>query len=562
PEACPPVTGEASHALRSRGTGLLFGVCVRLYGLPHLLRTHWALFLLMLVAVPLIFYNLAYEPYWQDELTSFDAAKGILAHGYPSLISGFIYPKGELYSYCLALFMRIFGDQAGIPRALSAVEYIASLPLLYVVGCYFFDRRVALLATAMLALSPIALVWGRQVRMYEQAQVLTLVVFYLFYRATQEPGSVRIAYLAVACLVVDYLSHEEVFITLPALLIGVLLFSRDGRHRLPAVLYNKHWWFAAALGASLIAIQLVVVKFSHPPVLGTDGSEQPFIQVNAENIPFYIGLLFFPIDKEPVLVLNSILALCGCLGAIHSTDRRVKYCALFLVVSFLTLMLIFTMRADRYFYPLLPAYYLLGAYALLRGLRAIWTFALARVTCQQPGPLASPAPGGYLPLSMRLAATWTALLFCACVVFCPLLPVGGYSLSISRLAGFSYHRHYVDSDNAGQYVKAHLRRGDIVISITPDYMVYHYIGQADYFFSIDRALFLFERDGHIVDTSIGGIALLRQEDLQAILASHPRVWLISDSHYQIDVLKRFTFPADLHIVYEGYNSIVYLRGSA
>ncbi|MDQ2717473.1 MAG: glycosyltransferase family 39 protein, partial [Chloroflexota bacterium] len=297
----------------------------------HLLRTHWALFLLILVAIPLIFYNLAYEPYWQDELTSFDAAKGILAHGYPALISGFIYPKGELYSYCLALFMLIFGDQAGIPRALSAIEYIASLPLLYFVGCYFFERRVALLATAMLALSPMTLVWGRQVRMYEQAQMLTIVVFYLFYRGAREPGRARVAYLAVACLVVDYLSHEEVFIILPALLIGVLLFSRDGRHRLPAVLYNKHWWFAAALGASVIAAQLVVVKLSHPPVLGTDASEQPFIQVNAENIPFYINLLFFPTSKEPMLVLNSILALCGCLGATRSIDRRVKYCTLFLV---------------------------------------------------------------------------------------------------------------------------------------------------------------------------------------------------------------------------------------
>src|SRR5581483_5932375 len=39
------------------------------------LRIHWALMLLMLVAIPLICYDLSYEPYWQDELTSYFAAR-------------------------------------------------------------------------------------------------------------------------------------------------------------------------------------------------------------------------------------------------------------------------------------------------------------------------------------------------------------------------------------------------------------------------------------------------------------------------------------------------------
>jgi uncharacterized membrane protein len=105
------------------------------------------------------------KPYWQDEWASLYAARGILAHGLPILQSGFLYAKGELYSYLLALSMLIFEDQGGAPRIISVVEYLLSLPLLYGIGCYFFDRRIALLATAMLALSPMALVCGRSVRM-------------------------------------------------------------------------------------------------------------------------------------------------------------------------------------------------------------------------------------------------------------------------------------------------------------------------------------------------------------------------------------------------------------
>ena len=560
------------------------------------LRIHWAIILLVLIAVPLIFYNLSYEPYWQDELTSYYAAKSILAHGLPFLPSGFLYAKGELYSYVLALSMVIFGDQAGAPRIVSAVEYLISLPLLYFVGCYFFERRLALLATAMLALSPIAFVWGREVRMYEQAQVLTLLVVYVFYKAIQERQRVRLVYLAIGCLIAMYLSHEETFIILPALVICVMMASRDGKHRLPAVLYQKHWWYAAAIGVSAIAIQLLIVKVTHPPVLGTDQTQRPLVQLTTDDIQFYIGLLFFQTSKQPWIIINSVLATVGCIWARRSRDLRVKYCALFLAISFFTLLFVFTARADRYFYPLLPIYYLMGAYAVLVILNAIWAFARSRMVLPQPGrtfgdhachpePFASlkgklregagstggeilrcaqddsAAPGGYFSRSMKAIVIFTMSLVCACVLIGPILPIGNYNLFISRFLGFSYHRHYGDYDVAGQYVQQHWQKGDIVISISPNTVVYYYVGHSDYFFSIDRALFLFERDGHIVDTYISKIALLDQEDFQAVLAQHARIWLITArNYYQTEALSRFIFPTDFHIVYEGFESVVYLRG--
>ena len=68
-------------------------------------------------------------------------------------------------------------------------------------------------------------------------------------------------------------------------------------------------------------------------------------------------------------------------------------------------------------------------------------------------------------------------------------------------------------------MKQHYRKGDIVISIIPDTVTYYYVGHVDYFLSIDHALFLFEKKGHIVDNYTGAIALLGQHDLQAVLAT-------------------------------------------
>ena len=106
-----------------------------------------------------------------------------------------------------------------------------------------------------------------------------------------------------------------------------------------------------------------------------------------------------------------------------------------------------------------------------------------------------------------------------------------------------------------------VQKGDIVISVAPDFSTFYYTGHVDYFFSIDRALFLFERNGHIIDTSLGVQALLNQDDLRTVLAAHARVWIISDNaEYQAEVAKRFVFPSDFHIVFEGYGSAIYFRG--
>ncbi len=539
------------------------------YSIRKWLRKHWLLIPIVLVAIPLVTYNLAYDPYWQDELASYYAARGILAHGLPFLPSGFLYMKGELYSYALAFNLLLFGDQAGIPRMFSTLEYLASIPALYGVGCYFFNRRVALLATAMFAFSPIALGWGREMRMYQQSQLLTILTVYLFYKALQERQRARPIYLAVASLVITYLSHEESFIIFPALALWVVVMSSDAKHRYFAALFNKHWWFAGMIGASIVVAQLLVVHIAHPAVLGTDSSQRPFIQLNADGIPYYTNLLFFPWAlyhgtlsiQLPLITVNSLLATVGCFWAMRLPDRRAKYCAWFLVASLLTLVLVFTMQSDRYFYPLLPFYYLAGAYALYHILRALWSFYRSCAVLQ--GSRATSTRGSHSRL-VGAMMVFTASLVCACILLLPIWPLANYNLLVSRVAGFSYYRHHPDYDNAGQYIHQHWRNGDIVIALGPSLTILYYVGRVDYFFSPDHALYLFERGSEITDTPIGTVPLLNQADFQAVLASHERIWIVADGTYQnqtrVKFNGKFVFPPDIHLVYEGYSSAVYLRG--
>ena len=539
------------------------------------LKDNWGSVAILLLVVPMVCYDLGYEPYWQDELSSYYAALNIMAHGYPAFPSGVVYPKGELYSYLLALVMSVCGTTSkSVPRTISVMWYLLSLPLFYVIASKLFNRRVAWLATAMLAFSPYAMIWARQTRMYEQAQFMVIVVLFLFFRALQRRERSRPIYLAILSLIVAYFSHEETFIILPAIIICMLIGSAEGPYGIPAVLRQKHWWIAALIVTIVVGTQLCLVRLTHPPSLGTDQSMRPQIQLTTENIPYYFSLLFIPkpvkdgtvpsVMVPPLLLVNTILALLGCMFAFCRKDARASYCALFLLISSVTLIFIFTMQADRYYYPLLPVYYLMGAYAFWRVLETLWNFARPLLIPPQ-GECEVPQVEQRLSPSVHIAVKGTMVLLCMAVLLVPMLPVSNFNLLASRIVGVPYHRHYADYDDAANYINRHMGQGDIVITIAPAVTILYYIGHVEYFFSIDRALFLVEQNGHLVETTSGGHPLLNEKDFETVLAMYNRIWLVTDNGgYQGGVTRneRFIFPPpDFRLVYEGYSSGVYFRSA-
>jgi Dolichyl-phosphate-mannose-protein mannosyltransferase len=541
-------------------------------------KHNWAIWPVILVTMPMVLYNPAYEPYWQDELDSYYAARYIMAHGFPAFPSGFIYPKAELFSYMLAFVMTIFGTHSlVVTRSISMIEFLISLPIFYLVGYKLFNRRVAWFAMTMLAFSPYAMVWSRMARMYEQAQFMVIIVVGVLYWAIQNRNKKRPIYLAILCILIAYFSHEEVFITFPALLICSLVASREGPYSFPSILKKKHWWIPALIAVAIISVQLSVVILSHPPTFGTDQSRRPEIALVADNVPYYFKLLFAPQMSPtrpiPMLGIDSMLAVLGCIIALIRKDRRACYCALFLLISVATLVFIFTMgAADRYFYPLLPIYYLMAAYGTWTVLHALWIFArphlaLPRIRSGQGERLTTPPSFAVrmLPPVLRIALGGTVALVIASILLVPMLPISNFNLFVSRTLGMQYHRHYTDYDDIGQYMHDHMRPGDTVISIAPAIIVLYQVGKVDDFFSADRSLFLFENNGRLVETSSGSHPLLNEADFQNVLAEHNRIWLITDGGGYQGVLTRngrFVFPPpDFQLVYEAYASGIYFRSN-
>ena len=546
------------------------------------LKRHWAILPVILVTIPMVIYNPAYEPYWQDELSSYYAALNIMAHGIPAFPSGFIYPKGELFSYLLALVMTIFGTKSPVvTRSISMAFFLVSLPIFYVVGCRLFHRRVAWFATTLLAFSPYAMIWSRQTRMYEQAQFMVIIVVGTLYWALRNRYRKWPIRIALACVVIAYFSHEEVFITFIALMVCSLVTSREGPYKFPSVLKLKNWWISSLVAIGIIFSQASIVVLSHPPMFGTDQSRRPALAISTDNIPYYFSLLFRQqvlkggptpwTPATPFLGVTSILAVIGCLIALRRKDRRAKYCAILLLISTVTLVFLFTMQADRYYYPLLPVYYLMAAYGTWTILHSLWLLArpYLAIPHRHPRSVVAAKPERralrILPLLQRIGLGSTVALVLASIILVPMLPISNFNLFVSRTLGIQYRRHFADYDNIAQYMHDHMQPGDTVITVAPAVIILYEVGKVDDFFSIDRALFLIEQNGKLVETTSGSHPLLNEQEFQTVLAEHNRIWLITDNGgYQGGVTKnqRFIFPpSDFHLVYEGYGSGIYFRSS-
>lgn len=497
---------------------------------------------LMLVGLYMVTYNLAYEVYWQDEVTSVYAAIGVLHTGLPKMMSGFIYAKAELYSYVLAIPIALFGPNPIATRSISVVEYLVSLILTYFIGRYFLGRRVGLLAMTLLVFSPVALRWGREARMYQQAELFLLISVYLFYRAVQPRAATRYIYLSMLTLVVMYLSHEETFIVFPAIALYFVLTQRLTWVR------NPHWWIAGCLAITAVLTELSLTKMSHPPIIGTDHTQQPLIAFSPENVNYYLRLLFASRTLKggtlAELGVTSTLATLAMIGSLFSQNKPLRYLSLCAAAPLVTLSFLFTLTSDRYVYPILPIFCFLAAASI------IWMLdVLRRLAALRLGPFAR-----------HMLVGGTGVLLIAMIIIAQTPSAANFSLATSRALGITYHHQYPDYQSAGAYIQAHWQKGDILIAVAPAIDGAFYAERPSYLLYESKALYLFEQNGHIVDTPTGSTVLLNADDLNAAMARYHRVWLWSSAAYECcGRTVKYSLQQNFTLVYEGNGTLVYLR---
>ncbi|HEX2383790.1 MAG TPA: glycosyltransferase family 39 protein [Acidimicrobiales bacterium] len=131
---------------------------------------------------------------WLDEALSVDIARLPLGE-----IGSALRQDGHppLYYYLLHEWMLVFGQGDNAVRALSELFAVATLPLGWLAGRRAGGPRAGWAFVVLLSLSPFAIRYATETRMYSLVMVLVLVGYLLLRNALERPSAVRLVGIAL-----------------------------------------------------------------------------------------------------------------------------------------------------------------------------------------------------------------------------------------------------------------------------------------------------------------------------------------------------------------------------
>jgi hypothetical protein len=496
-------------------------------------------------------YRVGYEPLWQDELASLLAAQGMRSHLLPSLPSGLLYFKGELYSALLAVVGAITGDTATPLRIPSVVWYVATILAFGLLLLPMVIRRrpvVLVAATLLFATAPMELLWSRDVRMYQQTQFFAILFLAFFARALQNPRT-RTMVAAAVSLVLMYLSHEETFIFLPAVPLVFLVTMRLRWVR------DWRWWAMGSAAFAIIGVQYLLTLKTHPPFFGFDHSDKPYVTYDAHNFYWYISKVYFPTASRAggLALISSFAVIAGVVGLVRRNFMRL-YLSAFLWIPVLALSTIFSPKIGRYVFVTMPLLFVLAALGALdvlgmlrRALSAVGAGIRERRTVIRMIAVATIPGFAWLALSLTGGAR-------------------DYGLAAATLAGATHSYTHTDYSGVSAYMKAHQRPGDLFVTLAPPDNPAYYVGRVpDMTIATgrDKLLFLMERNAQAVDTNFGVPAILTVSELQKVIENHRRIWIVTDQgSYLTSVAPAITnlIKDQFDVVSESATAALYFRG--
>jgi hypothetical protein len=493
-------------------------------------------------------YRLDYQPFWQDELFSLAGARGIRSHVFPIWPSGFQYWKGEIYSTIIAVVGRLFGDTPTVLRMVSVLLFAATVAvfgLMLVPEVIGRGRRwLQIGLTVLFATAPAQMSWAREARMYQLADFFMVLFLVLFLRALRTPTTRNIVFASGALLGM-YLSHEETFVALPAVaIVGVLALRSQLWH-------NKRWLIFGGGAFAVIGLQALLAFKVQPQWFGYDHSNRPYVSFDTTDAWYYLSNVFFKGNGGLALV-TTLATLAAVVGLLKRSLVR-NYLTGFLVVEIFMLSVVFAPRINRYTFIVLPPLFLLaalGAQDLLEGARRL-------ITPHDAPPRFGKAMQRMATLAVAPVIVWLA-------VSQP-TSVQSYGLAVSSALRSPNQMQYVDYQFVTAYMQRNWRAGDLFVTASPPNIAAEYFGRPPdriiQYRANERFLYMFEKNGKAVDTEYGVEVVLAPSDLQRLLESHHRIWLVSDDgRYLSTMPPGFIDVINHHFakVAEGATSAVYL----
>jgi 4-amino-4-deoxy-L-arabinose transferase-like glycosyltransferase len=349
-----------------------------------------------------------------DEYITLRAARQILDQGLPLLPTGNFYSHGLLLSYAEAGVMALVGfDPVAARLPVLLVSFLGIL-LTWWVGRRWFSPAAGLLAAALLAFTPEAVIWGGRARMYAPLQLFVLLAVFFYWRGLSQGGTWRDSSLFALSFLAAQFLHAEAMILLPVFaLIAAAASLPELRHDGAGAVVRR-WWRTGLIAAWFIAALAVLTELWFrslgPPMVSwlSEGVYGPSARAYVQ-----VSLDWAGIQKtlEPILVSPVILGMIGCLlaGLVYWLVRRRRnrtalcppgwrpflvYLAAILALTLPILLLVAdpSWKSPRYLFMLLPILYLVLSaclFAVVRqfrvGRRREWVALGVALVCVAAG---------------------------------------------------------------------------------------------------------------------------------------------------------------------------------
>ena len=228
-------------------------------------RVHTVVLLcVLLLGAALRLYQLTAQKLWLDELYTAELVRNGLSTIWQN---AFIDPTLPLPGAIFWLAAQLGGLTPLALRLVSAVAALLVLPLFYQICVYAAGRRVALLATGLLAIAPLAVYYAQEARPYALPLLGQMLALLALERLIRRSGGVEIAWYVLLAVIAAHLHYVNV-ILIGAQLIVLLAVASDRR---TALLVGALTTLALALTFAPFLLGLFnarVAWVARPPLAG------------------------------------------------------------------------------------------------------------------------------------------------------------------------------------------------------------------------------------------------------------------------------------------------------
>jgi 4-amino-4-deoxy-L-arabinose transferase-like glycosyltransferase len=176
--------------------------------------------LILLLALALRILHLGHESVSGDEAFSITLTRdplGVMMH---RLVLDLVHPP--LHYLALRGWLKLFGFGLLQARLLSVIFGTLAVVFLYLLAEYLFDRRTAMLAGLLMAVSQLAIMFSQEARPYAQMHWLAPASAYLFLRACHEQRAAYWWAFVAAGVVMLYTDYFGLYLIAALLLVAVI----------------------------------------------------------------------------------------------------------------------------------------------------------------------------------------------------------------------------------------------------------------------------------------------------------------------------------------------------